>query len=155
MIGSFLASVLYKFKTSRQPDFVIPPEQWDDPYLRRWWIIPRNGLFNIYLHHMLKDDDDRAPHDHPYWSLSLCLFGHIREKELIDRDKGDYRINEINAGDWRWRSATMSHILQLPKGEAWTLFITGPRIRDWGFHCKKKWISQELFHRQGGCGEYD
>lgn len=40
---------------SRPPDFVIGPN--DDPYMLRWWAIPRNRFFNIYLHHILHDNE--------------------------------------------------------------------------------------------------
>src|SRR3546814_8204117 len=42
----------------RKPDITIGGE--DNPYLRRWYIIPRNRWFNVYLHEFLRDDDDRA-----------------------------------------------------------------------------------------------
>lgn len=48
-------------------------------YLHRWHIIPRNPWFNIYLHHFLRGDDDRANHDHPWWSCSLLLTNMYRE----------------------------------------------------------------------------
>lgn len=79
-----LADLIMKLRPKREPDFLIGPE--GDPYMRRWWIIPRNKFFNIYLHHMRHDDDDRAPHDHPWWSLSLCLDGHIREIQRIQAE---------------------------------------------------------------------
>ena len=48
------------FKTliSGKPHFVIGGA--DDPYMLRWYLIPRNRRFNIYLHKFLRDDDDRA-----------------------------------------------------------------------------------------------
>lgn len=47
----------------RAPDFYIGGNA--NPYLLRWWVIPRNRFFNVYLHKFLRDDDDRALHDHP------------------------------------------------------------------------------------------
>jgi hypothetical protein len=61
----------------REPDCVIGPP--DNPYLRRWWLIPRNRWFNLYLHNILRDDDDRALHDHPWANLSILLRGAYRE----------------------------------------------------------------------------
>ena len=61
----------------RKPDFIIGPK--DAPYLRRWWIIPRNRLFNIYLHQILRSDDDRALHDHPWINCSIILKGRYME----------------------------------------------------------------------------
>lgn len=163
-IGRALALVIWKrVPPRRPPDFLIGPTE-DDPYMRRWWIIPRNRFFNIYLHHMRHDDDDRAAHDHPWWSLSLCLNGHIREYELVQKPPrtATYRINEIYAGDFKWRGTEYAHRLTLPDGDAWTLFITGPNVRTWGFHCPKGWIPWKQFvdsDKPGqpgrGCGEME
>src|SRR3546814_13935116 len=61
----------------RKPDITIGGE--DNPYLRRWYIIPRNRWFNVYLHEFLRDDDDRALHDHPWVNLSILLRGQYVE----------------------------------------------------------------------------
>lgn len=49
-------------RMQRLPDFVIGDDP-DRPYLRRWWIVPRNEYCNVYLHEILRSDDDRAGHD--------------------------------------------------------------------------------------------
>ena len=48
----------------RAPDFVIGGS--DNPYLLRWFLIPRNPVFNVYLHKFMRSDDDRALHTHPW-----------------------------------------------------------------------------------------
>lgn len=113
----------------RQPDILIGGHE--APYLRRWHIIKRNAWFNIYLHNMLRNDDDRAPHDHPFASLSVCLKGQLREH----RPGHEPRL--IGAGRVVYRSATFQHRLDVVR-PAWTIFITGPRIREWGFWCEEK-----------------
>jgi hypothetical protein len=161
MLGKLLASVIWRMVPPRRPpDFLIGPDE-NNPYMRRWWIIPRNRWFNIYLHHMLHDDDDRAPHDHPWWSLSLCLHGRIREMVyILGTSPQEFKECNIEKGDWRWRGTTFAHFLKLPDGEAWTLFITGPNVRTWGFHCPKGWLEWKKFvnaEKPGqpgrGCGE--
>lgn len=112
----------------RDPDLKIGPD-----YMHRWYIIPRNRFFNIYLHKIMRNDDDRALHDHPWWSLSFLLKGEMKEQQL-----SGYRILP-----WLFpviRSAKFAHRLEIIKGPVWTIFITGPRIREWGFHCKNKWV---------------
>lgn len=117
----------------RPPDFIIGGAE--NPYLLRWYVIPRNRWFNIYLHKLVRDDDDRALHDHPWWNLSIILKGSY------------YEVTPEAAGIWRrrgnvvLRSPTAAHRLFLPGWEAccWTLFLTGPRIREWGFHCPQGW----------------
>ena len=58
---------LLAIATKRHPDFIVGGK--DNPYLLRWFVIPRNPVFNIYLHRFLRSDDDRALHDHP-WGYS-------------------------------------------------------------------------------------
>lgn len=166
MIGKLLAAAIWAVvPPKREPDFLIGPTK-ADPYMRRWWIIPRNKWFNIYLHHMRHDDDDRAPHDHPWWSLSLCLDGYIKEYELLpkifDESPQQYRVNHIRKGDWKWRGKEYAHRLELPEGDAWTLFITGPKLRKWGFHCRLGWKPWDEFVDPSdpglpgrGCGELE
>jgi len=117
----------------RKPDMVI-----NHNYLKRWFVIPRNRFFNIYLHCFTGSDYDRALHDHPWWSLSILMKG-----ELIE--------HTFNAKKTipRWlpiiRSAKRAHRIELVRGPAWTIFITGPKIRPWGFYSKAGWLPWRLF----------
>lgn len=114
---------------ARAPDFVIG----DPAYLRRWWIIPRNEHQNVYLHHGLRDDDDRALHDHPWDNVSYLLIGRYRE---ITPNGAVIR----EAGSIVHRKATDAHRLELIDGEPFvSLFFTGPKVRDWGFLCPQGW----------------
>ena len=120
----------------RDPDFVIGPK--DAPYLQRWWLIPRNRWFNVYLHHFLHSDDDRALHDHMYFNVSVLLRGRYVEHTI--RQGGVGHAVERRAGTLAFRSPWRAHRLEILPGEqCWTLFVTGPRIRNWGFHCPKGW----------------
>lgn len=142
----------------RDPDQVIGEHH--QPYLCRWYIIPRNRWFNVYLHQFWRSDDDRALHDHPWWSLSLLLRGHLVE-HTIDRG-GVHRRRRIACGAWRLRSSRFAHRLEVDstKVPVWTLFITGPRLREWGFHCPQRWVGWRDFTDPNdsgqigrGCGE--
>lgn len=128
----------------RAPDFVIGGE--DDPYLRRWWVIPRNRFFNVYVHHFLRSDDDRALHDHPWINLSVLLEG--RYIEHLPEGVARYR----EAGDMVLRLPSAAHRVELCDGAltsrpmpVWTLFITGPRVRQWGFLCPQGWRHWKAF----------
>lgn len=116
----------------RPPDLDIGPG-----YLHRWYVIPRNRFLNIYLHHILRDDDDRAEHDHPWISLSFLLKG-----GLAEFSKGRFRI--VPRFRPVFRLAKTSHRLVVLR-PAWTLFITGPVVRDWGFHCPNGWVHWRKF----------
>jgi DNA-binding transcriptional LysR family regulator len=120
----------------REPDVLIGPAE--DPYLRRWWVIPRNRFFNVYLHHIRHSDDDRALHDHPWWNLSILLRG-----SYVEHTPAGERLRR--AGSLVLRRPEAAHRLEVTGGEVWTLFITGPTCREWGFHCPAGWVPWRLF----------
>lgn len=136
---------------NRQPDFVIGGAE--HPYLRRHWLIPRNRFFNVYVHEFLRSDDDRALHDHPWlFNASWLLEGNYREHTI--NDGGVAVKTERRAGDWKFRWGPAPHRVELPSDPfaethhefpCWTVFITGPVVRVWGFHCPKGWVPWREF----------
>lgn len=129
---------------SRKPDFVIGGS--DNPYMNRWYLLPRNDQFNVCLHQFLRSDDDRALHDHPWASFSLVLAG--------------IGIEHVPGGFWRFgpgavieRMAEYSHRIEVIEGPIWTLFVTGPKVREWGFHCPNGWVHWQKFVSTKDSGE--
>ncbi len=140
---------------AREPDFVVGGKE--SPYLLRWWLIPRNRLFNVYVHCFLRDDDDRALHDHPWMWCSIFL-------------QGGYTEHTISAGGVHQRTLRLApsikislpqraHRIELLRAygqprACWTLFITGPRVRNWGFHCPERgWVPWQEFTDPGDSGK--
>ena len=128
----------------RDPDFVIGGV--NDRYLRRWWVIPRNPVFNVYLHEFCRDDDDRALHDHPWlFNASILLEGDYMEHLPPRRGLGTAKCEWRLAGHLYLRFGPAPHRVQLFRDldarpiRTWTVFITGPRYREWGFLCPKGW----------------
>lgn len=145
---------------SRPPDFVIGDPA--APYLLRWWVIPRNRLFNIYLHRVIRSDDDRALHDHPWLNASIIVDGGYLEHRIAAG--GCRHLTARVAGDVCTRTARAAHRLEvMPGSEAVTLFVTGPVIRQWGFHCEhagwRHWKDFTAPAERGqvgrGCGEME
>lgn len=156
-----------KYFKKRPPDFIIGSVE--DPYLYRWYIIPKNKWFNIYLHRFMRSDDDRALHDHPWWSLGMILspggvyVEHMPDETVIGNRCTRHRYERIIVNEpltlWMQNRSTIQvkrrrfqpvlrrakhiHRVELCKDEfgaeipVYTLFITGPKIRDWGFWCPK------------------
>jgi len=125
-----------------------------DNYLTRWHLVPRNRLFGIFLHRFTGSDDDRAAHDHPWPSVSILLKGTIREHIQVHPPIGvpavftcwyPRRFRPV------FRSARHSHIIKLEGEVAWTLFLTGPVLRHWGYWCPKGWLHHDAYDKQGGC----
>lgn len=130
-----LVSRCKRIAASRPPDFVI--RHGETPYLSRWFLIPRNRVFNLYLHRFDADDEDRALHDHPWFNVSVLLEGSYREHSI--RAGGVHASVERSAGAIKFRSPWAAHRIELTTRPTWTLFITGPVLRTWGFHCPNGW----------------
>lgn len=140
---------LLRIAARRPPDYLIGRP--DQPYLKRWWIIPRNRFFNIYLHQFLQSDDDRALHDHPWLNASFLLKGEYTEHTILP---GGVNLRKIyKAGARKFRRAIAAHRIELHAGECWSLFITGPAIRSWGFHCPAGWRHWREFTAPHNSGE--
>lgn len=124
-----------------------------DPYLKRWFIIPRNKVFCIYLHQMLRDDDDRALHDHPGDNLSIVLKGGYDEHLFLGwPEEGRPLPQTISVqrrpGQIINRTASLPHRLTLPEGatSSWSLFFVWRKRREWGFWCPQgRWVPWQEF----------
>ena len=139
----------------RAPDFVIGGKS--EPYMWRWWLTPWSGLYRniedadkawwqwivsrlpgIYLHCIMRSDDDRALHDHPWLNVSVVLRGSYLEHTIAAG--GVHEHQRRSAGTIVMRRARTAHRLELDAGPCWSLFFTGIRVRHWGFHCPNGWV---------------
>lgn len=139
-----LKRLLINYAKKRSPDFIVGGRQ--NPYLHRWWLLPRNPFFNVYIHKFSRSDDDRALHDHMYANISWLLQGYYLEHTI--QHGGIHTKTHVEAGDVVIRlSGKSAHRIELPDGKpCWTLFITGFRYREWGFHCPiRGWVHWKDF----------
>lgn len=119
---------------SREPDYIVGLNQ-----LRRWWVIPRNKMQNVYLHEINKSDDERALHDHPWDNTSILIRGSYTEVTpagTFVREPGSI-IQRLATDLHRLVVEDNAHVL--------SLFITGPNVRNWGFDCPKGWRPWQEF----------
>ncbi len=116
---------------TRPPDEII-----EDRYLRRWHSL-RSTALSLYVHLYVGSDPCAWTHDHPWPSLSLCLRGILIETaELADRRK---QTSRISRGTLAFRPPRFAHRLDLVSGPAVTLFLAGPRLREWGWQLPGGW----------------
>lgn len=136
-------------------------------YMRRW--IARCPFGTLRLHNILTSDEGRDFHDHPWGFTSLILSGGYVEHrpgcgcEPIPND-GRKRVANLHhdPGGCRYygpgsvvrRDATDLHRLELVNGPAWTLVLTSPYHRMWGFQTADGWVDfksyQRSFYRDPG-----
>lgn len=143
-----IREAILRWARNRQPDFVIGGH--DHPYLRRHWLLPRNRFLNVYVHEFLRSDDDRALHDHPWlFNASWLICGMYREHTI---EAGGVRRMVLRwAGAFKFRWGPAPHRVELLDGydgspvHCWTVFITGPVVRMWGFHCPRGWVPWRQF----------
>jgi hypothetical protein len=123
----------------------------NEPYLERYYVFLKDRgrfPFNIFLHKFLKSDPDDV-HDHPWNYRTLILKGGYWEW-TPQFDKKGHKINEVakwyGAGSFRSSTANSYHRIELdPEIECWTLFMPGPKQRDWGFLVRNTWVQWEQY----------
>ena len=130
---------------------VIMDRQDNEPYLERYYLFlkDRNRFpFNVFLHKFLKGDPDDV-HDHPWPYATLILKGGYYEwipQFNPDGTKSCEVRKWRGPGHFRTCSSESYHRIELAPGvTAWTLFMPGPKQRDWGFLVKNKWIQHEQY----------
>lgn len=114
-----------------------------DGYMERYWLAPYGSLpfgIAVRVHRILRSDNDRHLHDHPWAFLSVVLRGGYHEERLAR----SYGKVELRRRVWRgpgsiaFRRATDWHQLHLPTivdadQSCWTLFLSFRAQQKWGF----------------------
>lgn len=155
----------------RPPDFQVFCQHADGlPVLNRWHLLRpkergqapgKHGGWYLYLHNVLRSDDPIL-HDHPWWNVTIMFWGSYLDVHPVAPGSLQLRKDLIRAPAIRFRPAEALHRLEVPEGGkgAWTLFLTGPKSRTWGFQCPKGWVPYtDYVHpdatglRGQGCGE--
>ena len=133
---------------------IVMDRQSDKPYLERYYLFLKDRdrfPFNVFLHKFLKGDPDDV-HDHPWPYATLILKGGYYEW-LPQFDSKGNKIAEMcvwrGPGSFRVCRANSYHRIELdPSVTAWTLFMPGPKKRDWGFLVNNKWIQHEQYLKE-------
>lgn len=107
-----------------------------EPYLERFYLLPRwatLGLFRIVIHRFWKSDDDGALHSHPwlFWGTRILRGGYTEHTPSGPkiRKPGDMAMKTA----WAWHSVELNRKEDGSEQECWTIFLMGPKIKDWGF----------------------
>jgi hypothetical protein len=120
-------------------------------HFRRWRILA-TPWFNIYIHNILRSDEEAHPHDHPWNFLSFVLKGGYSEEWLHFYEdkayqKGAPLLKSVRRpGTFVYHDAKDFHKLTLLKGSAWTLVFTfGKRRPSWGFQTEQGWLEHKAY----------
>lgn len=103
-------------------------------YMKRW--IFQTPWGTIRVHRILRSDEDRHFHDHP-WDFTSWIFG--RYTEITPAGTQDFGWFSVNR-----KKATALHRLVLGK-PVWTFVVTGKKKRRWGFQTEHGWVYWRLY----------
>lgn len=130
-------------KIEAKPWSYKPPKKWDlfdrfiigtpgDEYLDRLRILV-TPWFQIMLHRIYRPDRQRDLHDHPWSFLSIVLRGSYIED--VPCPLGEHcGPHGRTVRWWNWKRSTDRHSIRwVSRRPVWTLVITGPKRRTWGF----------------------
>lgn len=95
------------------------PDEWGELYPMPWWR-PVNALLHLWAP---SGEQREAMHDHPRWSVTVCLRGRI-----IERTPWGERT--LTPGSMVFRTRKAIHSFEVPagyRGKTWTLFVVGRR----------------------------
>lgn len=135
----------------------LPPRTWRNkwgeylgrvecPYARRWVIESPTG-YSLRIHHFYKSDDKRYYHDHPWWFLTLVLRGSYIDVSASGQDK-------LTPGSVRFRKSSHAHSVVVNhdyrENGVWTIVLTGPKSRKWGFWVNGKFKKANKYFLEHG-----
>jgi len=116
----------------------------NEPYLTRYYLFLKERKwfpFNIFLHNFHRGDLDDL-HDHPWPYITIIIKGGYWEHTPTGRH---WRA----AGSIRLAGSNSLHRVELqPDTDVWTIFIPGPKLREWGFIKNGKWVQHEQYLRE-------
>jgi hypothetical protein len=168
MIRTISNLLITRIAGRRPPDFIVGADDPAGAYLLRWYLTPWRGWYrhidetqrtrwqrlavwlsqrlpNVYLHKFLRSDDERALHDHPWAWASLLLRGSYIEHTIAAG--GIHKRTVRTRGSLKLCGPRAAHRVELwdslsnGPSPCWTLFITTPILREWGFHCPQRgWV---------------
>jgi len=143
-------SGLYRRLTLRRADGLV--------YLNRWGL-SHDRVGGVLLHKMDAPDPGIDLHDHPWWFVSIILWGGYEEQRANIRNAPTLaRIAEDQPPCTRgvperrrWLSVRVMRldechtITELHRRVSWSLVIKGPRRRKWGFYLPSGYMPEAQY----------
>jgi len=111
------------------------------PYAYRWVLILFG--YSIRVHRWIRSDDKRYMHNHPWWFITFVLRGSYKDVSLNG-------VEYLKRCSLKYRNSMHTHYVEIPKGGALTLLITGKPMNKWGFWIKDRYLRPLRFFSRYG-----
>lgn len=99
----------------------------------------RPWLPSIRVHHILRRDLDRHPHNHPWTFRTILLRGwYIEERGGLERAY-------IGGDTYRCESDDFHRVKHVGDGGVWALFISGKYQHTWGFQTEDGFVPHKEY----------
>jgi hypothetical protein len=122
--------------------------------------------FNLYVHNILRSDEDKDPHDHPFGFIALMFWGSYLEEWRCAKE--DYRYwappkgfdNPLeksvrSIGSLYYHAAKDFHRITLCSPSVWTLVLASGRKRPgWGYQTKNGWVHFKEYRQLKNEGKF-
>lgn len=110
-------------------------------YLRRFFLTPRSWPVRVFLHHIVRSDDDRDPHDHPWdFSSSILKGAYLENIDVAPDGDGPADTRVMHAGLTSDNPAEHVHRVDVLE-PVWSLVVTERARREWGFTTPNGWVN--------------
>ena len=86
------------------------------------------------------------------WNASILLSGRYWEETVVAG--GVHHVALRRTGSAVLRIGPAPHRLEVRCGIAWSLFLTGPKLRSWGFHTRERWVHWREYTDPADPGAY-
>lgn len=109
-----------------------------DVYMVRYTLVG-TPWGDIKVHHILRPDIARDPHDHPWPFVAVILRGGYTEEVPYPSWRPGWPLMRLKGrrrrpGHIYRAAATYVHRLDEVHGDCWSLVVSGRRVHTWGFH---------------------
>lgn len=147
----FLTSLAQRCNTLRLHTIVDVLDSERAAYMHRisLW---KTSVFEIRLHWIVTPDWGEHTHDHPFDFVRAVLNGGYTER-VVKVDPDDPQVvtlktQEHKKGDISFVRAETQHLINEVHPDTFTLVVTGPKRRDWGFQVGGSWVYWEDYIQQ-------
>jgi hypothetical protein len=115
-------------------------------HFRRYRLI-QTKWFAVYIHQILRSDQDRDMHDHPWNFTSVILEGAYREASSYPPLFDKVYVRDYYSGDVIEHKAEDAHKLTLVSDQVWTLVFVSGRERVWGYQTPSGWVPHDEYRK--------